>query len=117
MAPPGRRIALIGGTIRPSPTEEPLRDGVVLVAGKTIAAVGTRPSVPVPDGTEVLDCSGATVTAGFWNSHVHFFERKWANVAAIPAAELARQLRDFLTRYGFTSVFDLSSSWENTRRL
>jgi imidazolonepropionase-like amidohydrolase len=48
---------------------------------------------------------------------VHVFERKWANAAAIPVPELSRQLQDMLTRYGFTSVFDLSSMWKNTRRL
>jgi imidazolonepropionase-like amidohydrolase len=70
----------------------------------------------VRDGALVLDCSACVITAGFWNSHVHFHERKWASADSIPASELARQLAE-LTRYGFTSVFDLSSSWENTRRL
>jgi imidazolonepropionase-like amidohydrolase len=65
----------------------------------------------------VLDCRGLTVTAAFWNSHVHFFERKWANAADLPAAELARQLEEMLTRYGFTRAFDLGSRWENTRRI
>ncbi|MGH9803806.1 MAG: amidohydrolase family protein, partial [Candidatus Acidiferrales bacterium] len=40
-----------------------------------------------------------------------------AEAAAIPAPELSRQLEDMLTRYGFTSVFDLGSPWENTRRI
>ena len=49
-------------------------------------------------------------------------DRDWAlvggtNAAAIPASELGRQLQDMFTRYGFTSVFDLSSLWENTRQL
>jgi imidazolonepropionase-like amidohydrolase len=57
------------------------------------------------------------ITAGFWNSHVHFFERKWANAAAIPAPELTRQLQEMFSRYGFTSVFDLGSPWENTRHI
>lgn len=48
---------------------------------------------------------------------MHFFERKWADAAAIPAPELARQLDNTLASYGFTSVFDLGSPWENTRRL
>src|SRR5207253_1044592 len=43
--------------------------------------------------------------------------RKWANAETIPAPELGRQLHDMLTRYGFTSVFDLSSIWQNTKRL
>jgi imidazolonepropionase-like amidohydrolase len=58
-----------------------------------------------------------TITAGFWNSHVHFYERKWAKAAEIPVAELEQQLQDMITRYGFTTVFDLSSPWENTRVL
>ncbi len=58
----------------------------------------------------------ATLTAGFWNSHVHLTERKWTGVREIPAAELNRQLEDF-TRYGFTTIFDLASRLENTQAL
>src|SRR5882762_4349516 len=110
-------LALVGGTIYVSPTEEPIRNGVVLIRGGKIAAVGSRASVRVPHDAQSIDCSGRTITAGFWNSHVHFFERKWVNAASIPADELGRQLQDMLTRFGFTSVFDLSSTWENTRRI
>jgi len=110
-------LALVGGTIYVNPTAEPIRDGVVLVQGGKIAAVGSREQVEIPQRAERLDCSGRTITAGFWNNHVHFFERKWANVGSIPAPELGRQLQEMVTRYGFTSVFDLGSMWENTRRL
>jgi imidazolonepropionase-like amidohydrolase len=106
--------ALVGGTIVPSPAEEPIRDGVVVIDGGKIVNVGT--SAPPPKAT-AIDCSGCTIVAGFWNSHVHFFERKWASAATIPTQELAQQLHDTFTRYGFTSVFDLSSAWENTRRI
>lgn len=110
-------LALVGGTIYVGPNDEPIRDGVVLIQGGTIAAVGGRAHVKLPRPVQTLDCSGLTITAGFWNSHVHIFERKWANAAAIPAPELSRQLQDTFTRYGFTSVFDLSSMWKNTRQL
>jgi len=110
-------IALVGGTVYVSPTEEPIRNGVVLINDGKIAAVGTRAQVRIPHGTQVLDCSGRTITAGFWNSHVHFTERKWIDVPGIPAVELNQQLQDMFTRYGFTAAFDLSSIWENTRRL
>ena len=110
-------LALVGGTIYPSPTEEPIRNGVVLIQSGKIAAVGSRSLVPLPQTLKTLDCSGLTITAGFWNSHVHFFERKWTNAATIPVPDLSRQLQDMLTRFGFTSVFDLSSMWENTRRI
>ena len=110
-------FALVGATVYVSPTEEPIKDGVVLIQGGKISAVGSKTFVHIPREAQVLDCSGLTITAGFWNSHVHFFERKWANAAAIPAPELTRQLQDMLTRYGFTSVFDIGSVWENTRLL
>jgi imidazolonepropionase-like amidohydrolase len=114
---PNGPLALVGGTIYVNPTEEPIRDGVVLIQDGEIAAVGSRAQVLVPPTAQRLDCSGHTITAGFWNSHVHFFERKWANAGSIPAPELTRQLQEMVTRYGFTSVFDLGSKWENTRRL
>jgi imidazolonepropionase-like amidohydrolase len=109
--------ALVGGTIYVSPTEAPILNGVVLIKGGKIAAVGPGSSVTLPPGIKVLDCSGLTIMAGFWNSHVHFIQRKWANVSTIPASELTGYLQDMLTRYGVTSVFDTGSKWENTRRL
>jgi len=114
---PGAQLALVGGTIFVSPEGNPLTNGVVIIRDGKIAAAGRRGSVRVPSGVATLDCSGLTVTAGFWNSHVHFMERKWADAAKIPAPELAGQLQGMLTRYGFTSVFDIGSPWENTRRI
>jgi imidazolonepropionase-like amidohydrolase len=110
-------LALVGGTIYASPTEEPVQNGVVLIQGGKILAVGNRGSIELPQTVRSLDCTGLTIAAGLWNSHVHFFERKWADAATIPAPELARQLQDMLTRYGFTSVFDTGSMWANTRGL
>jgi len=110
-------LALAGGTIYTSPADQPIRNGVVLIVDGKIAAVGGKAVLRGRRDVKTIDCTGFTVTAGFWNSHVHFLERKWANAGGIPSSELGRQLEEMLTRYGFTSVFDLSSSWENTRRL
>ena len=63
------QLALVGGTIYASPTEEPIRNGVILIDGDKIVAVGRRASVRVPRGTSVIDSTGSTITAGFWNSH------------------------------------------------
>jgi imidazolonepropionase-like amidohydrolase len=114
---PSDYAALVGATIYVSPTETPIRDGVVLLHGEKIVSVGSRAQMQFPETAHVLDCFGLTITAGFWNSHVHFFERKWADVTTIPAPELGRQLQDMLTKFGFTSVFDTGSVWANTRRL
>jgi imidazolonepropionase-like amidohydrolase len=112
-APP---VAFVGGTVYASADEPPVLDGVVLMKDGKVAAVGPR-SVAVPHGFEIVDCSGCTIVPGLRNGHVHFFERKWSSAAEIPAPELESQLQDTFSRYGFTSVFDLSSSWENTRSL
>ena len=109
--------ALVGGAVYVSPTEPPVKDGVIVIQGGTITAVGQRDSVNLPTGIEKLDCSRLTITAGFWNSHVHFVQRKWANVQAIPAAELSEQMVAMITRWGFTSVYDIGSPLENTQRL
>ena len=113
----GAQLALVGGSIYTSPTEAPIRNGVILIDGGKIAAVGRRGSVRVPRGATVIDATGSTITAGFWNSHVHFLERMWLEPATIPASDLTRQFQLMLTQYGFTSVFDIWSSWENTRQL
>src|SRR3954469_9997306 len=105
--------ALTGGTVYTAPHEPPIRGRALLIDGEKIAAISSE----VPAGAGIIDCTGCTITAAFTNSHVHFFERKWANAASIPAAELQRQMDEFLTRYGFVSAFDLSSQRENTRVL
>src|SRR5205814_361257 len=104
-------LALIGGNLHPGPGEE-VRAGTVLVGDDVIVAAG---DLQAPSGVLRIDCSGCAVTAGLWNSHVHFFERMWAGAEAIPPTELDRQLRDAFTAYGFTSVFDTGSMWANTR--
>ncbi|MGC1381726.1 MAG: amidohydrolase family protein [Candidatus Baltobacteraceae bacterium] len=111
----GIDLALTGGKVYASPADASPRDATILVRGGAIAGVGAD-LAEFSDAIEVLDCRGLTILAGFWNCHVHFFERKWAGAASAPAAELAAQLEEF-TRFGFTSVFDLSSNWENTRAL
>jgi imidazolonepropionase-like amidohydrolase len=112
-----RQLLLTGGTIYTAPTEKPIRNGTVLIRNGKIVSVSRKPLLRPASGVRVVNCSGLTLVAGLWNSHVHFGERKWADVAGIPAGELASQIQAMLTRYGFTSVFDLGSPWENTRRL
>ena len=114
---PVDQLVLTGGTIYISPTENPITNGVVFIRDGKIAAVGRREFVRVPKGVRTLDCSGLNIFAGFWNSHVHFGKQKWAGAANIPAPELTSYIQDMLTRYGFTSVFDLGSPWDNTRQI
>jgi imidazolonepropionase-like amidohydrolase len=116
-APSGEnnRLALVGAKIYPSPTAPPIANGVVLIKDGRITVVGEKHRVKIPDNATVIDCTGLTLVAGFWNSHIHFTESKWESAARIPSAQLNQQLRDTFTRYGFTTVFDLGSPIENTK--
>ena len=107
-------LALVGGRIYPSPDAAPIDDGVVIVAGATIAAVGPRRSVTIPSAATTIDCRGTLVTAGFQNSHVHFTEPKWNDADKQPASTLNAELQAMLTRYGFTTVVDTASLLPNT---
>jgi len=106
-------LALVGATVHSGAGWLP--GATVLVEEATITAVGSE--VLVPSDAEILDCAGRTITAGFWNSHVHFMENKWADAAAMPRGELAGQLAEMFVRYGFTTVFDISSGYANTQAI
>ena len=67
-----RVTALVGGRVLPSPQAAAIPDGVVLIEGTTITAVGSRATLRAPEGATVVDCTGGTLTSRFWNSHVHF---------------------------------------------
>jgi imidazolonepropionase-like amidohydrolase len=110
-------VALVGARVYRSPEAAPLDNGVILIANGVIAEVGTRTSVTIPAGARVVDCSGAAIVAGFWNSHVHFTEPHWAGADTLPAAGLTARLRTMLTRYGFVRVLDTGSWLENTLAL
>jgi imidazolonepropionase-like amidohydrolase len=105
---------LVGGTVYPAPVQPPISNGVVLIENGKVIEVGEKGKVQVPPGVETIDCTGCTIVAGFWNSHVHFTERKWENAVNLPSTERTNQLQEMLTRYGFTSVVDTGSLLPNT---
>ncbi|KRR12314.1 amidohydrolase family protein [Bradyrhizobium valentinum] len=107
-------LALVGGSVYASPDAAPLSDAVVLTANGVITAVGSRSELQIPSDAQVIDCAGKTVVAGFWNSHVHFSQAVWKNAGAAPAAPLAEHMQAMLTRWGFTTVWDLGSDGRDT---
>jgi imidazolonepropionase-like amidohydrolase len=75
-----------------------------------------RGKLKIPKSARVIDCTGKVVVAGFWNSHVHF-ETGWQEVLHVPAAKVEAHMNDMLTRWGFTTVWDLGSDPDNTLAL
>jgi imidazolonepropionase-like amidohydrolase len=102
-------IVLRGGSVYASPDAAPLADAVIVITDGVISAVGKSADVRVPADARVIDCSGKTVVAGFWNSHVHFTENAWRNAATAPAGPLTQHMQEMLTQWGFTTVWDLGS--------
>jgi imidazolonepropionase-like amidohydrolase len=105
-------LALTHATIYPSPEAAPLQSATIVLHDGKIAALG--PDVKVPRGAETLDCHGLTVTAGFWNSHVHLLTPTLLRADRLTTAELSAQMHEMFTRWGFTTVFDIASVPEKT---
>jgi imidazolonepropionase-like amidohydrolase len=110
-------IALVGGRIQPDPNTAVMDNGIVLTDGGTITAVGARSAVTVPRGARVLDCAGATVLAGFWNSHVHFTRAAFRGAASTPPAQLTAALSAMLTSRGIVHAVDTGSYLGDTLAL
>src|ERR1700737_1060238 len=50
---------------------KPIDDGVVLIAGERIVALGRRGEVSVPPGTPTIDTRGMSILPGLADMHVH----------------------------------------------
>ena len=91
---------------------DPIDHGTVLARTGIIVAAGQN--ISIPQNTNIIECPNCTVTAGFWNSHIHFTEPKWGSSAFKSADTLNAQLADMLSSRGFTTVVDLSSDPRQT---
>jgi imidazolonepropionase-like amidohydrolase len=70
-APSSARVrAFTGATIMPV-SGPPVMDGVLVVDGGRIVAVGPRATTEVPAGAEVVECSGKTIVPGLVCTHSH----------------------------------------------
>jgi imidazolonepropionase-like amidohydrolase len=119
-------IALTGGTVIDGYGGPPIANGVVVIDGERILAVGGRGQVLVPDGAQVVSTEGMTVLPGLWDLQVrmmrlgHGDSARWdetygplAERVVMPIA--ARQL----LQAGVTSARDVMAPLEaaiNVRR-
>ena len=67
----GAKTVAKENTANENPLREVIEDGVVVVEGDRIAAVGRRSEVEVPDGAKVFDVTGKTIVPGFVDVHAH----------------------------------------------
>ncbi|WP_262694823.1 amidohydrolase family protein [Kordiimonas aquimaris] len=64
--------ALKGGRIIDGNGGAPIVDGVILMDGERIIAVGNEDDINIPTGTKIIDTNGMTVMPGLIDIHVHF---------------------------------------------
>ncbi len=105
-------LAIQNAKIYTSPDAPPIERGTIVILDGKITAVGM--DVAVPADARIIPCDHCVVTAGFWNAHIHFTERKWAVADRQPAVKLNAQLADMLTSRGFTTVVDVGSNLRDT---
>ena len=82
--------AFLGARIEPV-VGAPIEDGVLLVRGGKIVAVGPRSAVPLPDGTVVVDVAGKVLFPGLVCTHSHIGE-PWGADSSDPIQPEVRNL-------------------------
>jgi len=110
-------LVIVGAELYASPDAAPIQDSVVVIKEGRIISTGSRAHTLIPSGVRVLDARGAVLTAGFWNSHIHLMTPDVLHAATAKAEGIESALQGMLTRWGFTTVFDLASSTDNTLAL
>lgn len=93
-----------------APTADPIEDGAVIIRDGRIAAIGQTKTLEIPRDAVEVPCNNCVVTAGYWNAHVHFTERKWAGAEWAKNDVLEAQLADMFLSRGFTTVVDVGSN-------
>lgn len=64
-------LAIVGGRVIDGYGGPVIENGVVLVAGERIVAVGREGELAVPNGVSIIDANGHTVMPGLIDMHVH----------------------------------------------
>lgn len=113
-------LALVGGQVIDGYEGPPIRDGVVLIAGERIVAVGPRSEVAVPPGTPVIDTEGMSVLPGLMDMHVHLMilghaDYEYWDTKYLPRfrSEVMPIAAKQLLMSGVTTVRDLGSTLED----
>ncbi|HKB70083.1 MAG TPA: amidohydrolase family protein [Thermoanaerobaculia bacterium] len=118
---PKTTLALVGGQIIDGYEGTPISDGVILVAGNRIRAVGRRSEIPVPPGVPVIDTRGMSVMPGLADMHVHlmilghsdyeYWDKKYSGRFATEIMPIAAKQ---LLESGVTFARDLGAPLEDS---
>lgn len=109
-------LALAGGRILDGYGGIPIENGVILLAGDRITAIGMEGEVTIPNGIEVIRTDGMTVMPGLFDMHVHLHilghadYRRWDELYGdVAAREVMPVAARQLLSAGVTSARDLGA--------
>ncbi len=88
---PSGHVAFVGGKVITMEGEQVIENGVVLVGGNKIKAVGTKAQVNIPSDATIIDITGKTVMPGLIDAHAHgpqgsneiIPQQNWKNYAGL----------------------------------
>ena len=95
----------------------PAISGRVVIAGTKIASAAPSSGKPAVAASRAPQCNGGVIVAGYQNSHVHFTGDEFRDAGQQRAELLDAALTGMLTRYGYTTVFDIASDRDSTLAL
>jgi imidazolonepropionase-like amidohydrolase len=104
--------AFTGATIIDGNGGTPIANGVVLIDGRTIKAVGPAARVSIPADAERLDVTGKYIVPGLMDANVHLVPwPSWTYIEFLARYEnnfqgIAAEAAQIALKHGFTSVFD-----------
>lgn len=77
---PAKKLAIVGATLEDSTGAAPVKDGVIVIDGGVIRAVGSRDQVTIPSDAAILDASGKYAVPGLWDMHAHYEQVEWGPI-------------------------------------
>jgi imidazolonepropionase-like amidohydrolase len=111
-APQATVVAYTAARIIDGSGAPPIDNGVLVVEGGRIRAVGPR-TTPVPRGARTVDLTGRTIAPGFINAHGHITDvRGLKGSPEFYTPDYIRHQLLLYARYGITTVFSLGGDEE-----
>ena len=104
--------AFTGATIIDGNGGKPIANGVLLIDGKTIKAVGPVSRVSIPSSAERIDVSGKYIVPGLMDANVHLVPwPSWTYIEFLARYEnnfegITAEAAQIALKHGFTTVFD-----------
>jgi imidazolonepropionase-like amidohydrolase/Tol biopolymer transport system component len=88
---PSGLVAFVGGKVITMEDNEIINNGVVLVEGNIIKAIGTKAEISIPESALVIDITGKSIMPGLIDAHAHgpqgnnqiIPQQNWKNYAGL----------------------------------